>query len=79
MRKIKAWAIARTKDDSLFDDGINAKDGELLVCFPVFRKKSHAMKYKKDTFGNKYARGISKVVPIFLTPQEQIESNKTMR
>ena len=66
MENIKAWAVAR-KDNSLFDDGINSKDGELIVCFPIFRKKSHAIKYKRDTFGNvRYAKGLSKVIPVVI-------------
>lgn len=75
-KQIKAWGIARTKDDILLDDGTDAKDGTMLVVFPVFRKKKHALHYRKDTYGNKYARGIAKIIPVLITP---IINNKTKK
>lgn len=63
MKKYKAWAVIRTRDDTIFDDGIEYSN-KLAIVYPIFSKKADANLYIKKTFLQfKLGRGVAKVIP----------------
>lgn len=51
IKKEKGWAIYSEEKKCLMDDGEDDKKGNLLVFFPIFRRKKDAQTYKREAYG----------------------------
>lgn len=49
--KAFAWAVVNKENGSIMDDGVDDEQGNMLVCYPVFKKKSDAVSYRNETYG----------------------------
>lgn len=74
-KEVKAWAVERVSDNTLFDDGEEV-DGKLLILYPIFKKKDDAILYIRKTYSGKYGRGLAKAIPCTITYSLPTRTNK---
>ena len=61
-KKPTAWTVILKESGKIMDDGIDDKKGNMLVLYPVFRRKNDAISYYKETYGKDKQFKIVKVL-----------------